>query len=338
MPLYKRQHSPYWWVRIGRKTRRSTGTADRAQAEEFERVLQERLWRRNKLGDRGAIAWSEAASRWLNESARNRSRDREILAWLSPRIDQEAVGAVAEPDAIEQLRLDARADGWAPATIDRLMNTVRSVLRACVRWRYLDVVPPIPMYHPQAKEPMWLTREQFARLAKELPPHLQLAARFAVLTLLRKSSQASMTWDRVDLRARTAWIPRRQMKAAKTFGLPLSHESVKVLRQAKTLAPHGDRVFQFEGRPIANFNTEAFRKAAARAGLTGLRWHDLRHTGASWAVQSGVTLPELMALGDWKSYRSVLLYAHFAPAHAMQAAERVAHWSHTGRKSQRARR
>jgi len=59
------------------------------------------------------------------------------------------------------------------------------------------------------------------------------------------------------------------------------------------------------------------------AGLEPLRWHDLRHTFASWAVQSGVTLHELMLLGGWSSYSMVLRYAHLAPDHLAQAAERV---------------
>jgi hypothetical protein len=70
-------------------------------------------------------------------------------------------------------------------------------------------------------------------------------------------------------------------------------------------------------------------KAVERAGLTPLRWHDLRHMGVSSAVQNGVTLPELMQLGDWKSYAMVLRYAHFAPVHAAQAAERVAQMAHS---------
>ncbi|HVY83365.1 MAG TPA: tyrosine-type recombinase/integrase, partial [Steroidobacteraceae bacterium] len=113
------------------------------------------------------------------------------------------------------------------------------------------------------------------------------------------------------------------------------------LRRARRLAPEGERVFQFQGRAIDNFNTAAFKKAAARAGLPGLRWHDLRHTGASWAVQSGVTLQELQVLGDWKSYRSVLRYAHLAPQNAVSAAERVAQYGaqsvgHSGRRSRKA--
>ena len=79
MPLYKRAGSPYWWVRIGRKTRCSTGTANKAEAEEFERTLQGRLWRLEKLGDRGAVPWREVVERWLKESSKPTRRDREIV-------------------------------------------------------------------------------------------------------------------------------------------------------------------------------------------------------------------------------------------------------------------
>jgi integrase len=59
------------------------------------------------------------------------------------------------------------------------------------------------------------------------------------------------------------------------------------------------------------------------AKVDPLRWHDLRHTWASWAVQSGVTLHELMLLGGWRSFPMVLRYAHFAPDHLALAAAKV---------------
>lgn len=329
MPLYRRPNSPFWWVRIGRRTRKSTGTADRKKAEEFEKVLTERLWRQTKLGDRSAISWDEVVARWLTDSKRKRSRDREFLTWLAPKIGTHAVSAVAEPDALDLLRKLALKDGWAHSTVDRLMNTVRSVLRKAVDWRYLSTAPSVPMYGESETEPRWLTPTQFRRLLVELPPHLKCAARFAVATLLRMRSQSHLTWDRIDLKGRRAWIPGAQMKGRATHGFPLSSEAIKALKEARRLNPKGERVFQFEGSPIDNFHTAAFQKAVKRAKVGPLRWHDLRHTGASWAVQSGVTLPELMVLGGWKSYRSVLRYAHLAPANAVRAAESVAHWAHT---------
>ncbi|MGA9027680.1 MAG: hypothetical protein WB440_16625 [Steroidobacteraceae bacterium] len=44
---------------------------------------------------------------------------------------------------------------------------------------------------------------------------------------------------------------------------------------------------------------------------------------ASWHVQSGTSLPELMELGGWKSYEMVLRYAHLAPEKLCSVAGRI---------------
>ncbi len=322
MSLYKRSKGGVWWVRIGRKTRQSTFTTDRKQAEEYELALRNRLWRRDKLGDRGALSWTKAAERWLKDSKRERRRDRELLEWLAPKIGEDAVSDVADPQVLDILREHGRAAGWSESTIDRMMRTVRSVLRSC--WKRKEIEQPyVPMHGDKEAAPRFLKASEFAALCLELPPHLELAARFAVTSLLRKTAQARLTWDRVDIPKRWAWITGERTKTGKPFGIPLSDEAIAVLRECSRWAPTGGRVFQYDGKPIANFNTAAFQKAARRAGLLGLRWHDLRHTGASWAVQSGVTLQELMVLGNWKSYRSVLTYAHLAPSNSTTAAQVV---------------
>ena len=53
------------------------------------------------------------------------------------------------------------------------------------------------------------------------------------------------------------------------------------------------------------------------------RWHDLRHTWASWHVQRGTRLQELMELVGWSSYEVVLRYAHLATDHLRDAASRI---------------
>ncbi len=337
MPLYKRPGSSFWWVRIGRKTRRSTGTEDRAKAEEFEEVLKERLWRIRKLGDRAAVSWNEATKRWLSESHKPRERDREVIDWLAPSIGEYPVSAVADPDVLEEIRQDGLSEGWGHATVDRAMGTVSAVLNACVRWRYLDYAPKVPMYRPGRDEPRWLKPEELERLCKELPPHLELAARFAVATLLRMRAMLQLTWDRIDLKHQRAWVPRQHQKMKRAFGLPLSSEAMRVLKELRKLNPEGNLVFQWMGKPVDDCNTKAFQDALERAGIEGANWHTLRHTGASWAVQNGVTLQELMLLGDWKSYASVLIYAHLAPSHAASAAEKVAQWAQTARSKKRER-
>lgn len=327
MPLYRRKGSPHWWTRIsvaGRKTRRSTGTDDKNEAEEFEHRLRDRLWRFHKLGDRGAVRWKEVAQRWLNETnKRSKSTDEMILAWFAKHLDDEPVSAI-DRDAMEELRHLMAEDGMGSSSIDRYMALLRSILRKCAdEWRYLEYAPKVPMFRPEAPEPRWLNEAQFTKLVKELPPHLKLAARFAVLTGLRMRSMLALTWDRIDLRNKRLWIPGKQMKAGRSHGLPLSQAAVRVLRELKTASPKGEHVFQYEGEPIKDCNTRAFKNAVKRAGVAPLRWHDLRHTFASWAVQRGVTLQELMQLGGWASYSMVLRYSHLAPDHLAAAAEKL---------------
>ena len=337
MPLYRQPKSPYWFVRIqvaGTKIRRSTKTTDRAAAEEFEQAERARLWRLAKLGDRSAIPFAEACARWLIETTKKtKEKDELLIEWFCSQPElKNAPLCDVDIDVIQELRGLLIDEGKSRSTVDRYMACLRAILRKCAfEWRYIESPPKVPMFNEKSEEPLWLTRPQFEKLRRELPAHLALAAEFAVLTLLRMRSMLGLKWSRVDLRRRRAWVPRSAMKGADTFGFPLSAKAVKVLRKLKTLNPDGDHVFQWEGHPIDDCNTAAYQKAVARARLDVERvnWHTLRHTGASWAVQSGVTLHELMQLGDWRSYSMVLKYAHLAPDHLSKAAEKVSGKRHT---------
>lgn len=67
----------------------------------------------------------------------------------------------------------------------------------------------------------------------------------------------------------------------------------------------------------------AWRAALRRAGIENFRFHDLRHTWASWLVQSGVPLSALQEMGGWESIEMVQRYAHLAPNHLTQHAMQI---------------
>lgn len=327
MSVYRRAGTDHFWINVsvaGVKTRKSAGTTDRQQAEEFEHRERDRLWRLHRVGDRGATSFGSAAQRWLDETTkRTVAKDRAILDWFNGYLEHEPLTAI-DRDAIEELRRIAISDGCAPATVDRRCALLRAVLRKAEReWRILDRAPAVPMFRMPAGEPRWLKPAEFAALKAELPEHLALAAEFAVLTLLRMRSMLALTWDRIDFKAKTLWVPAEQMKTGRTFGLPLAPRAVALLKSLRKLNPQGSHVFQWNGRPIDDCNTKAFQSAVERSKTGPLRWHDLRHTGASWAVQRGVSLHELMQLGGWSSYQMVLRYAHLAPGHLAKAAAKL---------------
>lgn len=327
MPLYKRPGSDIWWCRgsVARQPyRKTTGTVDREEADEFEERERQRLWRLHKLGDKSFVLWRDVAERWMKTTTkRSRDLDQIILDWLDPYIGDEPIKAI-DRDALDELRQAALGEGWAESSVDRYMCLVRSILKACVDdWGLLDKMPKVPMYNPEKTEPRWLTKDEWKRLHAELPEHLQLAAHFAVLTGLRMRAMLGLTWNRVDMAAARLWVPGRQQKGKRTLGIPISLEAMRVLKKLRKLNPDGDHVFQWQGRPIDDLNGKSYQDALQRAGIEGANWHTLRHTFASWAVQAGVTLQELMDLGGWRDIRSVLVYAHLAPDHLAQAASKI---------------
>lgn len=68
---------------------------------------------------------------------------------------------------------------------------------------------------------------------------------------------------------------------------------------------------------------KAWKSACRKAGIKNFRWHDLRHTWASWHVQLGTPLYVLKELGGWATLEMVNRYAHPAPEHLKAHAERV---------------
>jgi len=82
-------------------------------------------------------------------------------------------------------------------------------------------------------------------------------------------------------------------------------------------------VFSFRDQRVVQLSTKAWYAALERAGIEDFRWHDLRHTWASWHVQNGTPLFALQELGGWESPEMVRRYAHLGADHLAAYAERL---------------
>jgi integrase len=145
--------------------------------------------------------------------------------------------------------------------------------------------------------------------------------RFSLETGLRQANVTGLQWSQVDLIRRCAWIHPDQAKARKAIAIPLSNAAVLVLR--KQIGKHQTYVFSYRGKPVMQPNNGAWIKALKRAGIVNFRWHDLRHTWASWHVQAGTPLHVLQELGGWETAEMVRRYAHLSSDHLAQYVDRL---------------
>ena len=113
-----------------------------------------------------------------------------------------------------------------------------------------------------------------------------------------------------------------QAKARKAIGVALNAEAMLVLR--RQMGNHARFVFTYQGKRVTQVNTEAWKLGLERTGITDFRWHDLRHTWASWHIQAGTPLVVLQELGGWESADMVRRYAHLAVDHLAEYAEKIA--------------
>ena len=176
---------------------------------------------------------------------------------------------------------------------------------------WIDKAPFIRQYPEPKRRIRWLTPDQVHILLKELPEHLADLVRFSLATGLRQANVLGLEWSQIDMLRNVAWIHGEQAKAGRDIHVSLNTTALLVLE--KRIGIHPKFVFTYKDKRIGQVSTKAWYNALKRAGIENFRWHDLRHTWASWLAQGGVPLNVIQEMGAWQSAEMVRRYAHLAP-------------------------
>lgn len=327
MSIFKRGNT--WYIDLavnGQRLKQSAQTADRKAAQELHDQLKAQLWRQNQLGDKPLRSLDEAAERWLKEHAEDKSlRDSAYqLKWWCERARGLALTEISRPWAAEQVEsmITAKGRPASKGTMNNYIITLRSVLNtACKEWEWIDQVPAFRTYGSKRESSKMLiaTPAQAKALMEVLPPELRAPIAFAFMTGLRKSNVFGLTWDRVDLERSVAWVNPIDTKAGNLIVCPLNSAARALLSEQPRVVGE-PRVF-----PVLPPCHHQWKRYVKRAGLPdGFRFHDLRHTFASWLAMEGVDRKTLQDMGGWKSPAMIDNYVHLPASHLVNAAERLA--------------
>ena len=219
------------------------------------------------------------------------------------------------------------------STVIRYMAALSHAFTVAVReWGWLDDNPVRKVTKPT--EPRGRVRflsdveraNLLAACGKSKNPCLYDVVLLALSTGMRRGEIMNLTWDAVDFQRRM--ITLEHTKNGERRAVPLVGPVYNALWERSRLR-RIDSPYVFparlrygkEPKPIEIQN--AWLVALKRADIKNFRFHDLRHSAASYLAMNGVSLPEIAAVLGHKTLAMVQRYAHLSDARTSKVVERM---------------
>lgn len=207
----------------------------------------------------------------------------------------------------------------SPATVNRYMTYMRVVFAYCVN--DLDIIDINPMakvkkLSEKNERKRYLEQKEINKLLEQCLKkdyELFLCVLIALLTGARKSEILKLTWGTVDLENKMFYF--LDTKNGTDRGTPMHeylYNELKEFKESnKVRCLKNDYVFKAEnGSPKESIIGKLFPKVVNACGIKDFRFHDLRHTGASWQAMSGISQPITQKTLGHKSPAMTNRYSH----------------------------
>jgi integrase len=285
---------------------------------------------------------SEAKKRTLSEAIEryqkyvlptvSKSRREHILEWWAKNFGHLSLKEIT-PALVTEIRDKLNHDEIdgkkrAPATVVKYLAILSHILNMCVNeWQWLETNSVSKVSKPSLPKGRTRFLEEHER--KNLLEACQLSQNsylYAIVILgistgMRRSEILTLTWADIDFERQR--IVLRETKNGEVRVLPLVGTALQILKRHKEIRSTSSALL-FPGidpeKPI-DFRS-AWHVAAKKAGLKNFKFHDLRHSFASYCVMNGSSLNEVADLLGHKSFQSVTKrYCHLSDAYRKEVVE-----------------
>ncbi|MBN2529092.1 MAG: site-specific integrase [Deltaproteobacteria bacterium] len=256
------------------------------------------------------------------------SQDKQLIFWANElgeyTLDRVTPALLAEyRDRL--LSEDTNRGGRRTAgTVTRYMASLSHVFTVAMKeWQWIDDNPFRRVIKPKQSRGVvrFLSDDERAALLKACKESsngdLYCAVVVAISTGCRRGELWNLKWDHVDLKR--GLLIFEDTKNGERRNVPLVGHALEVMkerRESRTVLPmSNDYVFpgKVPGQPMDL--TRPWREAMVTADIKNFRWHDLRHSCASYLAMNGATLAEIAEVLGHKTLQMVKRYAHLSEAH-----------------------
>lgn len=314
----------------------SRKTDAEAEAAEIERQIKRGTY--SSVSESQKVTVGEMLGRYRKQIERDPAKVRagrlNHLDWFDAQAGKYALSALT-PAMIVKLRDKLGEENnesgrqRSPATVNRYLATLSDCLTLAVNeW---GLLPESPMRKVRRKkEPKGRVRflsdtERDALLhacQESESPELYPVIVLALATGMRQSEILDLTRDRIDLNR--GWITLEDTKNDSRRGVPLVGPAVDAMRQLDNVRRIDGRLFPpRNGSGLGNLRGP-WKKALEEAKIENFKFHDLRHSAASYMAMSGMGLLEIAAQLGHKTLAMVQRYSHLADDHRARQMEKMA--------------
>ncbi|MDR3629364.1 MAG: site-specific integrase [Desulfocapsaceae bacterium] len=298
--------------------------SEKAEREREEEVRQE-LEHRTKLR---AVYSQYCCIHSDKKSLKNESSLYE--KWIEPVIGEKRLNEIILLD-LERIRKRMEKAGKAPRTIQYVKSIVRQVYTFATAHSLYSGDIPTRLFLKNKKfdnaRKRYLTPDEARLLLNELQKHSQTLYRMSLLSLntaMRFGEIASLRWQHINLNNREILVV--DPKNSETRSVFMTEEVEKLFRFMEKGTPNdivfptrhsrksdGETSPEIQGS-VSNVFDRVVRALGLNEGITDRRmrvvFHSLRHTAASWLVNSGVGLPVIGKVLGHKSLKMTERYSH----------------------------
>ncbi len=217
----------------------------------------------------------------------------------------------------------------SPASVVRYMAALSTAFTIAVKeWGWLDDNPMRKVTKPREARGRvrFLSDDERVRLLKVCKesgnPYLYPVVVLALSTGMRNGEIMGLTWDDVDLNRGRAIL--HETKNGERRAVAITSHALEQLKElSKVRRIDSNLLFPAkENRPHKPMDLRtSWRAAVKKAGLEDFRFHDLRHSAASYLAMNGASLAEIAEVLGHKTLQMVKRYAHLSEGHTARVVE-----------------
>lgn len=203
-------------------------------------------------------------------------------------------------------------EGLSPASVTRELNLLSRAVSLAVSELGADLTnnPAQAVRRPQAqnlrdRRPTQAELDALRQAVRQEGSELGLVITLAITTGMRQGELFKLRIENIDLRKRTALLPHTKNGESRLVPLsPGALQAIEMLSKART-----------QGALITQWSTQsglkqAWRRACKAAGISNLRFHDLRHEAASRFFELGLNQFQVASITGHKTLQMLKRYTH----------------------------